>query len=564
MTKYSTLIILLCLGLFTNGQAPKVQWQRCLGGTATDKILMDSATLSVVEKQLAVTFDSGYIVGGSTNSNDGDINGNHGNYDMWMIRLDQHGSTLWKKCLGGSANDWISSIQETSDHGYIIIGTTMSNDGDISGNHGNKDIWVARLDISGNIMWQKCFGGSNLDEGYSVKQTTDGGYVIAGLTQSNNGDVSGLHHSSNDSTDVWIVKLNSTGGIVWQKCLGGFGLEAGVCVSLTADGGYIIGTESDSNDGDVSGNHGGTDIWLVKLDASGNLTWQRCYGGTFTEWIGHVEQTPDNGFIFAGTTLSNNGDVSGNHSIGFDAWAVKTDASGNIVWQKCYGNISGQQGFSDVEQLPNGEFLFCGEHYGGAGEDVSIILGGSDIWIVKTSGSSAILWEKCVGGNFIEVGASLVKSGGDGYFLLGQTMSGNSFDVYGNHNPATYDIWIAKLGSVNTVTGIAYDDRNKNGVKDPAEVQVSGAIVKTAKPGYERSSVTVNGLFINSVDTGNFTTTINYSPYYISVPSSRNTNFTTYNNKDSFSFALQPIAGQRDLNLSAILLDPARPGFPLR
>ncbi len=175
----------------------------------------------------------------------------------------------WQKCLGGSKTEIANSIQQTTDNGYIVAGTTWSKDGNVSGNHGGYDFWVVKLNSSGGIQWQKCLGGSDEDMANSIQQTTDGGYIVAGYTKSNNGDVSGKHGWS----DFWIVKLNSAGQIEWQKCLGGGISDYAKSIQQTTDGGYIVAGFTESNDGDVNGWHLGfdydwpsTDFWVVKLN----------------------------------------------------------------------------------------------------------------------------------------------------------------------------------------------------------------------------------------------------------------------------------------------------------
>ena len=224
----------------------------------------------------------------------------------------------WQKCLGGTSEDIAYSIQQTSDGGFIVAGETLSNDGDVSGNHGGRDAWVVKLNSSGDIIWKKCLGGTDHDFAYSIQQTSDGGFIVAGLTGSNDGDVSGNHGGS----DAWVVKLNSSGNILWQKCLGGTDGDYANSIQQTSDGGFIVAGETESNDGDVSGNHGGFDSWVVKLNSSGNIEWQKCLGGTGWDWENSIQQTSDGGFIVAGYTNSNDGDVSGNHG-SKDYWVVK-------------------------------------------------------------------------------------------------------------------------------------------------------------------------------------------------------------------------------------------------
>ena len=173
------------------------------------------------------------------------------------------GNKVWQRCLGGSDFDIAYSIQQTTDGGYIFAGGTNSNNGDVSGYHGGDgDIWVVKLDSAGNKLWQRCLGGSGIELWLSsVEQTSDGGYVVIGTTGSNDGNVSG----NKGLWDVWVVKLNSTGSLVWQKCLGGTSVDYGFSIQQTFDGGYVLAGLTASNDGDVSGNHGGIDIWVAKL-----------------------------------------------------------------------------------------------------------------------------------------------------------------------------------------------------------------------------------------------------------------------------------------------------------
>jgi len=298
-------------------QAPNIEWQKALGGSNDDE------AYSVQQ-----TSDGGYIVAGSTRSNDGDVSGNHEEvwwlvWDFWVVKLDRYGDIEWQKCLGGSDSDWAESIQQTSDGGYIVAGYTGSNDGDVSGNHGEKDFWVVKLDRYGNIKWQKALGGSDSDWAYNIQQTSDGEYIVAGYTGSNDGDVSGNHGEK----DFWVVKLDRYGNIEWQKCLGGSGGggsggDYAYSVQQTSDGGYIVAGETWSNNGDVSGYHGGGDVWVVKLDRYGDIKWQKCLGGSSWDWAYSIQQTNDGGYIVAGLTRSNDGDVSGNHGEK-DFWVVK-------------------------------------------------------------------------------------------------------------------------------------------------------------------------------------------------------------------------------------------------
>jgi len=316
VSNFTFITMLLALILFNGvnnksyAQAPTIQWQKCLGGTVTDEA-----------NSIQQTSDGRFIVAGYTFSNDGDVSGNHGNSDYWVVKLNSSGDILWQRCLGGTDDDYAYSIQQTSDGGFIVAGQTYSNDGDVSGNHGYDDAWVVKLNSSGDIEWQKCLGGTDDDYAYSIQQTSDGGFIVTGYTESNDGDVSG-NHSNWGWDDAWVVKLNSSGDIEWQKCLGGTNDDRAYSIQQTSNGGFIVAGYTYSNDGDVSGNHGYWDTWVVKLNSSGDIEWQKCLGGTSDDYANSIQQTSDSGFIVVGYTFSNDYDVSENHGYD-DAWVVK-------------------------------------------------------------------------------------------------------------------------------------------------------------------------------------------------------------------------------------------------
>ena len=291
-------LFLFLTTLYLTAQALSIEWQKSLGGSEFD------AAYSIQQ-----TTDGGYIVAGESYSTNGDVTGNHGDYDYWVVKLSTTGVIEWQKSLGGSGYDVGWNIQQTTDGGYIVIGYANSTDGDVMGNHGDFDYWVVKLSSTGSIEWQKSLGGSGEDRGYSIQQTTDGGYIVAGQSASTNGDVTGNHGGN----DYWVVKLSSTGSIIWQKSLGGTGSDVGRSIQQTTDGGYIVAGTSNSIDGDVTGNHGDFDYWVVKLSSTGAIIWQKTLGGTGSDNAYSIRQTTDGGYVVAGTSNSNDGDVTGNH-----------------------------------------------------------------------------------------------------------------------------------------------------------------------------------------------------------------------------------------------------------
>jgi hypothetical protein len=238
-----------------------LQWQKCLGGTGY-------LNIGCSIKQ---TVDEGFVLLGYTNSNDIDVSGNNGGLDFWVAKLSSTGALQWQKCLGGSADDYGSNLHQTVDNGYILVGYTNSNDGDVSGNHGSADVWVVKLNESGTLQWQKCLGGSADDSGSSIQQTLDNGYILVGYTNSNDDDVSGNHGSA----DVWVVKLIECNSTTNTSST----LNVSSCTSYPTPWGQIL-----TNSGtytEIIPNHVGCDstitINFTKYQpSSNNITVQRC------------------------------------------------------------------------------------------------------------------------------------------------------------------------------------------------------------------------------------------------------------------------------------------------
>ncbi len=405
-----------------------VKWQKCLGGSNVDR-----AT------SIQQTFGGGYIVAGYTLSNDGNVSGNHGGSDCWIVKFNKNGTIQWQKCFGGSGNDVANSIQQTSDSGYIVAGYTSSNDGDVSGNHGSNDFWIVKLNKNGTIQWQKCLGGSNSEGANSIQQTSDGGYIVAGNSNSIDGDVT----VNLGSSDYWIVKMDSTGNIQWQKSRGGSDDDYALSIQQTSDGGYIVAGHSWSNNGNVSGNHFKNDYWIIKLSPAGTMQWQKCLGGRKQDVAYSIQQTPDGGYIVAGSTCSNGWDVKYNHSLqqGYaDCWIVKLDSAGNIQWQKPLGGYFYDEGRS-IQLTSDGGYIVAG-YTRSIGADVSGNHGSSDYWIVKLDTAGIIQWQKSFGGSDFDYAESIQQTADGGYIVAGSTKSNNG-NVSGNHGG--YDYWIVKL-----------------------------------------------------------------------------------------------------------------------
>lgn len=422
------LLIIFLINVNCFSQAPSIQWQKSFGGS------LDETATSIKQ-----TNDGGYIVAGKTNSTDGDVTGNtYSSLDFWILKLNSTGDIQWKKTLGGSSEDYAFSINQTSDGGYIVAGSTkFSFTGGIPGNHGDYDFWVVKLNATGNIEWQKALGGSGADNALEIQQTLDGGFIVAGDSNSNNGNLT----SNNGSCDAWIVKLDTTGNIEWQKNYGGSNCEYLSSIKQTNDGGYIFAATTYSNDGDVMGNQGGSDYWIVKINSLGTIEWQKTYGGSGFDAVYNIQITNDGGYVFAGGANSNNGDVSGNHGLA-DFWIVKTNLMGVIEWQKALGGSYMDRASKIINTIDNG-YVVAGLTTSNDG-DVSGLynFGFSDFWIVKLNSHGDLQWQKAIGGSNFDEAYSIEQTSDNGFII-----SGFSFSSDGNltSNNGGKDFWIVKL-----------------------------------------------------------------------------------------------------------------------
>jgi len=333
--------------------------ERCYGGSRgdfgyTDILKVDESTF--------------YIVGGTT-SEDGDIEHNpwpddYGN--LWTLKINNQQEIMWQSVLGGNGKDWLMGACVTNDGGIVLLASSTSDDGDITDHHGFWDSWLVKLGPQGDKQWTMSLGGIGLETAGSVIQTSDGGYMVVGSTDGLGGgnyDTTCNFHGYVYS-DSWVVKLNSEHQIEWQQTYGGNYSEVSTEVIELEDG-YIILGYSMSNDGDVSGFHGDPgdprhegDVWVIKIDYSGNLIWQKCLGGTYGELARNIFKTSDGGFMIVGETSSKDGDVVGSHAIfpgdSNDVWFTKINSDGELTWQYCYGGEGDEYIYRGVWQ--NGDY----------------------------------------------------------------------------------------------------------------------------------------------------------------------------------------------------------------
>lgn len=380
---------------------------------------------------------------------------NNDGIDCWVVKMSKTGAIEWNRVMGGQFNEQVNQIRQTADGGYIFCASTESSaSGDVTGtNHGplgTLDYWIVKLDAAGATSWDIILGGNSTEIATAIIQTADGGYIVGGHSSSSaDGDVTPVNHSTN--FDSWIVKLSAAGVIQWNVLLGGNGDEELRSIRQTADGGYITtGSTTQAPSGDVSGTINGIfDFWVVRLNGTGGIVWNKIIGGDAEEFSYGVQQTADGGFIVAGNSSSG---ASGNISVSthgdFDYLIIKLDASGNITWNKMLGGTNTET-VSSIEQTVDGGYIVAGTTNSSASGNVTQTgYGLEDAWVLKLDGSGNLVWNKTFGGSNSDFATSIHQTFDGGYILVGYTMSSASGTVNGNnHDPSgnSNDFWVTKL-----------------------------------------------------------------------------------------------------------------------
>jgi len=369
-------------------------WQKVYGGSLWDEAY-----------SIQQTTDGGYIVAGHTESFGA------GGYDVYILKLDKNGNRVWQKTYGGKYNDGAYSIQQTTDGGYIVAGYTTSFGA------GGYDVYILKLDKDGNKVWEKTYGGEDEDVAWSIQQTTDGGYIVAGKTDSfGSGDF-----------DIYILKLDKDGNRVWGKTYGGEGDDEAYSIQQTTDGGYIVAGETESFGADWS------DVYILKLDKDGNKIWEKTYGEEYDEKAYSIQQTTDGGYIVAGWTESFGAGR-------YDVYILKLDKNGNKVWEKTYGG-SRRDEARFIQQTTDGGYIV-------AGYTESFGAGKYDAYILKLDKNGNRVWEKTYGGEDYDEALSIQQTTDGGYIVAGYTESfgAGKYDAYilkldkdGNTVPLTED-----------------------------------------------------------------------------------------------------------------------------
>lgn len=306
-----------------------IKWQKTYGGTDDDR-----------GSDIIQTNDGGYVILGYSKSNDINVSENFGAQDFWILKVNYLGTIIWQKSFGFLGADTGISIIQTNDDGFLLTGVLDVSASDGQGisktmpnkRHAGGDYWAIKIDAFGNKEWSHYYGGSFTDTPYDCIQTPDNGYLIVGSSDSNDVDIS----NNKGSYDFWVIKISETGDIVWEKSFGGSEIDEARAITNSGDGNYVIVGDTRSNDLDVSKNKGAADLWVIKISPEGDLMWEKTFGGSNFDVGRSVFKTQDNGFIISGSSRSADGNTTNNNGQN-DAWILKIDASANLIWQKTVG-----------------------------------------------------------------------------------------------------------------------------------------------------------------------------------------------------------------------------------
>lgn len=440
-----TIIFLIFSTIVTTAQTPEIDWQNTIGGAGMDRHSVTSATS-----------DGGYILGGISSSNiSGDkTEDNNGILDYWVVKLNAMGDIEWQNSIGGDTYNNLWSIRQTSDGGYILAGSSSSNmyadkTEDAIGPPGTFDYWIVKLGPTGDVLWDNTIGANGWDFGYVVRETADNGYILGG---SSNSDATGdKTENSLGDYDYWILKLDSSGNILWQNTIGGNDEEFLTDIALSMDGGYLL---SGSSWSDISGDKtenskGSTDYWIVKINMNGEVVWDKTIGGDNSDECYSVIPTNDNGYLLTGHSGSGiSGDkTEPNYGESLDIWILKIDNSGNILWQNTIGGTGDEymESPNTAIQTQDGGFLLGVSSASDAGVDKSEDSRGSfDYWIIKTDLNGVVQWDKTIGGDQIDYARSIVESADGSYAISGRSVSSLSGDKT-EESQGLYDYWIVHL-----------------------------------------------------------------------------------------------------------------------
>lgn len=412
----------------------ELDWAKNFGGSGED-----------TPRAIITTTDGGFAILGSTNSIDGDIQDKTLTVDdYWLLKFDATGNLEWNKTYGGSGQDLGQSLVQTNDGGFALTGYAQSADGDGSNNEGFHDNWIIKLDAQGNIEWERSFGFSGHDHSYDILQTVDGGFFFVGFLDITSARADGYVEKGSTLTrhgvgEFWGTKIDAKGNIEWRRYYGGTNNDRAHAVVQADDGGFVMAGFSESDDFDISNSKGGYDFWVLKIGPTGELLWERSFGGSGIEISQDIAKTNDNGYVITGNTFSEDSDISKNKGES-DIWLIKIDDNGNLLWEKTFGGTLFDAAQS-VKISSDGGFNITGNS---RSADIDLLenSGENDLWFLKTDAKGNMVWQKTFGGGDIDLGFDAVENVDKTVFLVGET---SSSDLLNLENKGLSDLVVIKI-----------------------------------------------------------------------------------------------------------------------
>lgn len=415
------LILFFSFPLF--GQSD-LNWSQHYGGTQSD-----------IAENIKTTADNHFILAGHSNSNNQDITANQGLSDFLLLKTTQDGNIVWQRSYGGSQNDFAHDVAVTDD-GYALAGVSYSSNGQVSNQFGNGDIWIVKTDLNGNINWQRSYGSNQLDIAKKIIPTIDGGYLLAGMTHSN--DIASTN-GTYAYGDIWLIKINATGDIEWQQTLNGSRSEIPTALLQTATGDFMLAGISFSKDGDFN-NFGNSDAFIAKINKTGSLQWVKNYGGTANDAIHDLKASKDGNYIATGYRGLIDITATGvKPDYDEQAWVLKIDTNGNEQWNRTFGGSKYEQAQSIATTLDGGYILTANTESFDNGINTK---GKKDTWVIKLASNGDMQWQRTYGGFDTELTQAIIELPNGSYTILSYSMS-DTGDVYGNKG--NQDIWLFTL-----------------------------------------------------------------------------------------------------------------------
>lgn len=427
-------------------------WQKTIGGSDVDALTLVINT----------TDGGYFLAGYSRSSASGEKEqSSWGAEDYWIVKLDISRNIQWHKTIGGIGLDELRYAIQTTDGGYLLGGWSSSDASgnkteNTIGPYGGGDYWIVKIDVAGNIQWQKTLGGDGGEICTQVLQTTEGGYLVVG--NSTSGIYGDKTAPGRGSWDYWVLKLDASGNTIWQESYGGNEFDFLNSAVQSPDGGYLLAGHSNSG---ISGNKtvdtkGGSDYWMVKINSTGAVQWQKSHGGTSEDYLRTVLNTDDGGFFVSGASNSGaTANKSESSRGGYDYWVLKLNGSGDIQWQRTLGGIQEEDLFRSIQTSDNG-FLLGGHSYSGiSGDKSEVSRGGNDNWIIKLNDSGNICWQKTIGGGdgdgaitAFTFAFSVIEDSDNNYVVGSSSVSSNSGEK-NEGSRGSWDYWLYKLTNCN-------------------------------------------------------------------------------------------------------------------